>query len=130
MRGDPTNEASRQVSRRRWPFVVSAILVVAMVGFLLWVRSTIIVDRPRPELRVVNQTNQTVFIFIRLRDGSDKRLTLASPIPPHSTGQAGTCGAAHLVARDRDGTFISGRGPFPECNLEDWIIQPRTDRSP
>lgn len=28
-----------------------------------------------------------------------------------------------LVARTKDGELVATRGPFDECNLEDWIIE-------
>ena len=75
--------------------------------------------------RIENRTDQTVHLFLRDAKGSEDRFDLAPRIGPHSSVVVYGCGAGEWVARTSDGVLVATRGPFAECNSEDWIIEPR-----
>jgi hypothetical protein len=99
------------------------VLVVSAIA--VWMlRYAEIVDPPEDTLRVENRTNETIVIYDRLADGSE----IPSPIFPEIEAGSSftvylTCGDGSLAARTEDGELVDTRGPFEECNLEDWIIE-------
>lgn len=81
--------------------------------------------RAKPTLRIENRTENTILVYDVWVDGSEHPLdALAPPVAPRTSVQTEiACAADELVARTADGEFIARRGPFEECNVEDWIIE-------
>lgn len=117
-------EAGGRGNRRRWAvWIALGVLGIGALGF--WaLQYAEIVDPPEDTLRVENRTNETIVVYHRLADGSE---TPSHIFPEIEAGSSFTvyltCGSGSLAARTEDGELVDTRGPFEECNLEDWIIE-------
>jgi hypothetical protein len=117
-----TDEGERKRSRG-WGAVAVVLVVAAVIGAGLY----LFLGSGGPEQqsrRIENRTTQTVYLFLRDSEGSEDPFDLAPKIPPQSSVVVYGCGAGEWVARTLDGTLVARRGPFSECNSEDWIIEP------
>ena len=102
--------------RRPFGIVVLSILAaLTLAGCIVWG------DPPLEEsLNVDNRTDQRLFIF---QVSGDRDEVLHGEVPPHTKRETSIgCGGQHIVARLEDGTFVEDRGPFDECNMDDWVI--------
>jgi hypothetical protein len=84
-------------------------------------------EPPREGLRIVNTTDEGILVY-GVHSGRENPLAHTVPmIPPKTSFQTDLpCGAGELIARTGDGSFVARRGPFDECNLEDWFIRARS----
>ena len=107
---------------RGWGAILAVVVVAAIVGagIYLFLRSD---DPAQQSRRIENRTGQTVYLFLRDAEGSEDPFDLAPRIPPNSSVVVYGCGAGEWVARTRDGALVARRGPFEECNSEDWVIE-------
>jgi hypothetical protein len=119
--GDINDRSGRRRSRG-WGAVLVVLAVAAIVGLgvFLFVRSG---DPARSSRSIENRTEQTVYLYLRDAEGSEDPFDLAPRIRPHSSVVVYGCGGGEWVARTLDGTLVARRGPFEECNSEDWIIE-------
>jgi len=107
--------------------LVVAAIVVGFVWLLLQpaLLGSLLGDPAKEVLAIDNRTDQRLLVYHVYFDGSEHPTELVPPIPPRSRIETGLpCGAGELAARTRDGELVARRGPFDECNLEDWIIGP------
>jgi hypothetical protein len=117
---------------RSWERLWRALIVVAVVGVVVWLflialLVALLGDREKEGLVIQNRTDQTILVYSVYVDGSEHRAEgIFPPIPPHTRFESDLpCGAGGLAARTQGGKLLSRRGPFDECELEDWIIDPR-----
>jgi hypothetical protein len=108
-----------------WIWVLLLVCGVIIVGVVAVTRLSVIVDPPDDTLRIENRTDVTVYISYVLYDGTEVPSERIPVLERHSSVEIYiSCGAGGYVARDEKGTLVSRRGPFEECNFEDWIIEP------
>lgn len=106
----------------------AAILVIAAVVFVAWPTfwAAVLSDPEREVLTIENRTDAAIIVYLRYPDDSEHPTELIPTIPPQARVETELpCGAGALVARAEEGSLVAKRGPFPECNLEDWIIGPQ-----
>jgi hypothetical protein len=135
MTGQRTTISHGKGSRRgrRGRLLLVAILLLAAlivsIGYFLLspsVLGRLWEPRAKPTLRIENRTDDTILVYDVWVDGSEHPLdVLAPPIAPRTSVQTEIpCAAGELVARTQDDEFVARRGPFKECNVGDWIIEP------
>ena len=114
---------------RWWERIWLALMILAIIAVIVWfllqptVLGGLLGDPAKEVLAIDNRTDQRLVVFLVYPDGSEHPSTLIPALPPHTRTETGLpCGAGELVARTPEGAFVAGRGPFEECNLEDWVI--------
>jgi hypothetical protein len=110
--------------RRRLPWWLRTTLLVTAVMIVSAARGCIeTVDPPDPTLRIENRTGETVLIYSVSVDGSETSFVLLPKVDAHSSADLSVECAHNLVARTKDGEFVSRWGPFDGCVRQDWIIE-------
>jgi hypothetical protein len=108
--------------RFRWGPLIVVLVVAAVLGGGLWLYLSL--DDPEVlSRRIENRTTQTVYLFLRDEEGKEDRFDPAPRVPPNASIVVYGCGAGEWVARTLDGELVAQRGPFEECNSEDWVIE-------
>lgn len=114
----------RSISGWRVGLILGLLVIVGFVGCREFVFK-VLAEPPDESLRLENRTDETVHIYYVLVDGSEQPSPIVPTIGPRSSAEIFIpCGAGGYVARDIEGGLVSRRGPFEDCNLEDWIIEP------
>jgi hypothetical protein len=109
---------------RRLPWWLRTLLLVTAVMIVSGARGCIeIVDPPDPTLRIENRSGETLFIYSVSVDGSETSFALVPEVGARSSADLSVECAHNLVARTKDGGFVSRWGPFDGCVREDWIIE-------
>jgi hypothetical protein len=106
-----------------WTVLLSAFGILA--GFVV-VASVLLAfvlgDRVPHGVKVVNGTIATVSVYAVVDVGTETVEVLQAVVPARSTVDSGvTCGRSHLIAK-RGLSVVATRGPFNECNMDDWVI--------
>jgi len=102
---------------------IGVVVLTALAGVLIWWvwLPSQLGDPDTRFLHVANQTDQRLTV---VQLGGDLRAEIAE-VPPHSTIETYLpCGAAELIAVNRDGVVVARRPPSEGCNLKTWVLEP------
>jgi hypothetical protein len=106
---------------------IGVVAVTAFAGLLIWWvwLPSQLGDPEKSFLHVANQTDELLTV-VQL-GGGEIRAEIAE-VPAHSTIETYLpCGAAELIAENRDGVVVARRPPSEECNLKTWVVEPVND---
>jgi hypothetical protein len=113
----------RSFSGWRVGLIFGLLLIVVFVGCREFV-FRVLAEPPEDTLTIENRTEETLLIYLRRPAGTEVPLEEFVPeIPPGASVQTDlACTSGRLVARSVEGELVATRGPFDECNLDDWIV--------
>jgi hypothetical protein len=118
------SETDRPPARKPWWLVLLLLLGgLALLGYLAWAvwLPSQMGDDARDGLVIHNHTDELLTVLIVAGDGTRPELT---DLPPKSTVKTfDLCGAAELVAVDRNRAVVGRRPASDGCDLTSWVIE-------
>lgn len=119
----PQAEAHERTRGRLVWWLVLSVPALVLLAYVLAI-SFAVGDHFEPGLKVENRTADQIEVYEVFENENidDVEVVLQAEVPPHeSVFTTVECGNNPLIAKVK-GSIVARRGPFPGCNMEDWVI--------